>query len=253
MICVTFACKRKEQLLEKLKFAIHKNYRNGPVKATPNRPLIYFHVANVLLAGLCAYLDIENAMDCSLAESIGTPKPFSFRIPIWLRICYVLLTLTKSGYLDGIVIDSLPWSPSANLILKLIVNTEMHNQESQPKHYEKYILINQIRSSSKSGKEFGPMGEVTCGGNALKLYAGGLGISVQVVKNNLAPAMKKPNLGIQFERGLGCESEVLQLACEHGVIAKEGSNYHIGQKDLAKNDALFYEVVTIFRKILFER
>ncbi|TQD80247.1 hypothetical protein C1H46_034200 [Malus baccata] len=64
-----------------------------------------------------------------------------------------------------------------------------------------------------------------------------LGISVQVVKNNLAPAMKKPNLGIQFERGLGCESEVLQLACEHGVIAKEGSNYLIGQKVFSNEHA----------------
>lgn len=86
---------------------------------------------------------------------------------------------------------------------------------------------------------------------------------MQVVKNKLAPAMKKADLGIQFGRGLSCESEVLQLACEHGVIAKEGSNYLIGKKVfsnehaaeqyLAKNDALFDEVVTILRKILFER
>lgn len=50
---------------------------------------------------------------------------------------------------------------------------------------------------------------------------------MQVVKNKLAHAMKKADLGIQFGRGICFESEVLELACEHGVIWKEGSKYII--------------------------
>lgn len=86
---------------------------------------------------------------------------------------------------------------------------------------------------------------------------------MQVVKNKLAPAMKKADLGIQFGRGLCRESEVFQLACEHGLIAKEGSSYLIGRKVfstehaaeqyLAKNDALFDKAVMILRKMMFER
>lgn len=85
---------------------------------------------------------------------------------------------------------------------------------------------------------------------------------MQVVKNKLAPAMKKADLGIQFGRGLCCESEVLQLASEHGVIGKEGRNYVIGSKVfsnehaaeqyLAKNDDILNEMVKELRNLLFE-
>lgn len=84
---------------------------------------------------------------------------------------------------------------------------------------------------------------------------------MQVVKNKLAPAMMKVDLGIQFGRGLCCESEVLQLASEHGVIVKEGRNYIIGRKVfsnehaaeqyLAKNDDILNEMVKRLRNLLF--
>lgn len=247
------------------------------------------------LGGLCAFLDTENAMECSLAESMGiNTKNLLFSRPDSAEnmLCAVD-TLTKSGSLDVIVVDSVAaLVPQCELDAEIdgeyrdaqsrIITQALRKIHSSLSHSHTLIVfINQIRSSPKSGKEFGPTDEVTCGGNALKFYAAvrlrlkriqllqteekvtGLGISVQVVKNKLAPAMKKADLGIQFGRGLSCESEVLQLACEHGVIAKEGSNYLIGQKVfsneraaeqcLAKNDALFDEVVTILRKILFER
>ncbi|XP_048425702.1 LOW QUALITY PROTEIN: DNA repair protein recA homolog 2, mitochondrial-like [Pyrus x bretschneideri] len=236
------------------------------------------------LGGLCAFLDTENAMECSLAESMGiNTKNLLFSVPDSAEnmLCAVD-TLTKSGSLDVIVVDSVAaLVPQCELDAEIdgeyrdaqsrIITQALRKIHSSLSHSRTLIVfINQIRSSPKSGKEFGPTDEVTCGGNALKFYAAvrlrlkriqllqteekvtGLGISVQVVKNKLAPAMKKADLGIQFGRGLSCESEVLQLACEHGVIAKEGSNYLIGQKVfsneraaeqcLAKNDALFDEV-----------
>ena len=58
----------------------------------------------------------------------------------------------------------------------------------------------------------------------------GLGVCAQVVKNKLALAMTKAELQIQFGRGFCTESEVLELACEHSVVKKEGNSYVIGRK-----------------------
>ncbi|RVW16476.1 DNA repair protein recA-like 2, mitochondrial [Vitis vinifera] len=208
-------------------------------------------------------------------------------------------TLTKSGSMDVIVVDSV-----AALV---------------PQHELDVVIggtYQDVRSSLKSSHGFGRLDEVTCGGNALRFYAavrlrvmrtgllrtedkiifhGGLvlpcvhgalslsvsftiglacdawnfqvdpvylywhnmtrclhlipawaasdsgwgagkeeeekcyslGVCVQVVKNKLAHATKKADLGIQFGRGICFESEVLELACEHGVIWKEGSKYII--------------------------
>lgn len=58
----------------------------------------------------------------------------------------------------------------------------------------------------------------------------GLGICVEVIKNKLAPAMKKAALEIEFGRGISRASEVLELACEHGVVLKERNCYFIDGK-----------------------
>lgn len=86
---------------------------------------------------------------------------------------------------------------------------------------------------------------------------------VQVVKNKLSPAMKKADLGIQFGRGFCCESEVLELACEHGVIIKEGTNYsiegeafsneHEAERYLVENEEVLDTIVTNLRRQLFAR
>ncbi|KAK4580770.1 hypothetical protein RGQ29_024424 [Quercus rubra] len=198
------------------------------------------------LGGYCAYLDVENAMDPSLVESMGinTENLLISRPSSAENLLSVVNTLTRSGAVDVIVVDS-------------------------------------VRSSPKSGQGFGLVDEVTCGGNALKFYAAvrmkmirtgllkaeekvtGLGVCVQVVKNNLAPSMKKAELGIQFGRGFCCEAEVLELACEHGVIVKEGSNYlidgklfsgkHEAEQFLVENDGILDKIVLILRRQLFEK
>ncbi|BBH07288.1 RECA homolog 3 [Prunus dulcis] len=221
------------------------------------------------LGGYCAYLDIENAMDPSLAESMGVnTENLLFHIPV--------AALVPQCELD-VVIDGAYRDAQSRIITQAL--RKIHSSLSRSRTL--IVFVNQVRSSPSAGQDFGPMDEVTCGGNALRFYAAvrlrikrtrllktedkvtGLGICVQVVKNKLAPAMKKADLGIQFGRGLCLESEVFQLACEHGLIAKEGSSYLIGRKVfstehaaeqyLAKNDALFDKAVTILRKMMFER
>ncbi|XP_047163468.1 DNA repair protein recA homolog 2, mitochondrial-like, partial [Vigna umbellata] len=142
------------------------------------------------------------------------------------------------------------------------------------------IFINQIRLSSKSVKEHGSVEEVTCGGNALRFYAAvrmrlsrirliknedkveGVLICAQVVKNKLAPAAtKRAELGIKFGRGFCHESEVLDLACEHGIIVKDEGSYIIeggifdsreaAELFLAQNDAICDKLVKDMRRLYF--
>ncbi|PSS33543.1 DNA repair protein recA 2 like [Actinidia chinensis var. chinensis] len=143
------------------------------------------------------------------------------------------------------------------------------------------VFVNQVRSKVTSVKDFGRAEEVTCGGNALRFYAAiwmrisrtgllktedkvtGLGICVQVVKNKLAPPMKKAELGTQFGRGICCEPGVLHLACEHGLILKEGTDFFIegevlenvqeADRYLVENDEVLDKTVKSLRSHLFKR
>ncbi|KAF2308146.1 hypothetical protein GH714_035821 [Hevea brasiliensis] len=172
------------------------------------------------------------------------------------RLLSVVDTLTKSGSVDVIVVDSVAaLVPQRELDTSIIRMEDMQSriisQGLRKIHYSLcqsktlIVFLNQTRSNLKSGQGLVCVGEDTCGGNALKFYSAvrlrmvktgllktedkvsGLAVSVQVVKNKLAPAMKKADIGIQFGRGFCCESEILELACEHEVIIKEGSNYLI--------------------------
>ncbi|OIW05237.1 hypothetical protein TanjilG_21222 [Lupinus angustifolius] len=226
------------------------------------------------LGGYCAYLDAEHALDLSLVEAMGVnTKNLLISHPDCAEnLLSMVDTLTKSGAVDVIVVDSV-----AALVPKLELDelgistkqdflSRMMTQALRKIHYSLshsqtlIIFVNQIRFSPKSGKGCGPMEEVTCGGNALRFYAAlrlrlsrigliktedkveGLQVSVQVVKNKLAPAtMKKAELGIKFGRGFCHEKEVLDLACEHGIIVKyEGSYFIEGQSFNSREAAELY-------------
>ncbi|KAF5938186.1 hypothetical protein HYC85_025692 [Camellia sinensis] len=189
-------------------------------------------------------LTVENAMDPSLAEAIGvnTENLLISQPDSAENLLCMVDTLTKSGSIDVIVVDS-------------------------------------VRSKVRSVKGFGHADEVTCGGNALQFYAAirmkiqrkgllktedkvtGLGICVHVMKNKLAPPMKKAELGIKFGRGICCESEVLELACDHGIIMKEGNNFFIegevlknkqeAERYLAENNGVLDKIVNSVRSQLF--
>ncbi|XP_017979105.1 PREDICTED: DNA repair protein recA homolog 2, mitochondrial isoform X2 [Theobroma cacao] len=247
------------------------------------------------LGGYCAYLDVENALDPSFVESIGvnTRNLLISHPDSAENLLCMVHTLTKSGSVDVIVVDSV-----AALVPQCELDGSIGDSgrdvqarimtQALRKIYSSLccsrtliIFLNQVRYNSKSGQAFGHMEEVTCGGNALKFYSAirlrmirtgllksedkitGLGVCVQVMKNKFAPAMKKAELGIQFGRGFSCESEVLELACEYEIISKEGSNFLIegeafGDKEkaeqyLAENDGVLEKIVMILRTKLFER
>ncbi|MBA0771320.1 hypothetical protein Gotri_019802 [Gossypium trilobum] len=245
--------------------------------------------------GYCAYFDVENAMDPSLAEAIGVNTQ---NLLISLPDCAENLlcavdTLTKSGSVDVIVVDSVAalvpqceidgsiGDNKRDVQARIMTQALRKISSSLCRSNTLILFLNQVRYNSKQGQAFGHMDEITCGGNALKFYSAirlrmirtgllknedkvtGLGVCVQVLKNKLAPVIQKAELGIQFGRGFCRESEVLELACEYGIINKEGSNYYIegrifsgkqeAERYLAEKDGVLENIAMDLRTILFER
>ncbi|XP_054817052.1 DNA repair protein recA homolog 2, mitochondrial [Prosopis cineraria] len=245
------------------------------------------------LGGYCAYLDVENALDFSLVESIGvnTENILVSHPDCAENLLSMVDTLTKSGAVDVIVIDSVAALVPKRELDQLGIGCEQDSlkklltQALRKIHYSLshsqtlIIFIDQVRLRPKSGQACGPVEEVTCGGNALGFHAAvrmrlsrmrllksedqaeGLAICVQVLKNKLAPAMKKVELGIKFGRGFCLEAEVLELACEYGAIIKQGDSYLIeglafdsklaAQRYLAENDEILDKLVVDLRRALF--
>lgn len=247
------------------------------------------------LGGYCAYFDAENALDPSLAESMGinTENLLLFRPNSAENLLSAVDTLTKSGSLDVIVIDSVAALVPQCEIDEPVgcgnkdIQSRIMTQALRKIHCSLFqsktliVFVNQVRSVPKYGQgSGGHRDEVTCGGNALKFYAAvrmrlvrmgllktddkptGLGVCVEVVKNKLAPAKKKAELGIMFGKGFCLESEVLELACDNGIILKEGSTYNIYgevfhakhevEEFLAQNDGVLQKITMILRSYLLE-
>ncbi|KAL1815179.1 hypothetical protein DCAR_0519412 [Daucus carota subsp. sativus] len=245
------------------------------------------------LGGYCAYLDVENALDPSLAESIGvnTENLLISQPDSAENLLSIVHTLTKSGSVDVVVVDSVAalvpqreidcmiGENYENIQSRIMTQALRKIQYSLCNSKTLIIFINQVRSDLRSGKGFGCTDEITCGGNALQFYstirmkinrkklltsrdeATGLGIRVQVVKNKLAPAMRTAELDIQFGRGICPESEVLEMGCQHGVILKEGNSYFIegnvlnskaeAESYLSQNEEVLNIVVKTLRDQLF--
>ncbi|XP_071909409.1 DNA repair protein recA homolog 2, mitochondrial-like isoform X2 [Coffea arabica] len=100
-------------------------------------------------------------------------------------------------------------------------------------------------------------------GNCPADQATGLGICMKVIRNKLASAMTNAELTIKFRRGICCKSEILELACEHGIILNKGGSYFIEGKTLntqeeakdflTANSSVLDHIVKNLRCQLFER
>ncbi|KAI4325634.1 hypothetical protein MLD38_031016 [Melastoma candidum] len=246
------------------------------------------------LGGCCAYFDVENTMDPSLMEAMGidTENLLFLRPSSAENLLSAVDTLTKCGSVDVIVVDSVaalipqceidnPVSSNERDMQSVIMTQalrKIHSSLSQSRAV--IIFVNQVRHGHKYGQNNYHLEEVTCGGNALKFYAAirlrlvrlalmktedkvnGLGICVEVVKNKLAPTMSKTELGIVFGKGLYIASEVLDLACEHGIIVREGTCYYIHGKIfhdkqeaemyLVRHEEILQKIVMTLRELLFD-
>jgi len=202
--------------------------------------------------GLCAFIDMEHALDPTYAAKIGVDvnnlyisQPDTAEQA--LEICEALI---RSGVFDVIVLDSV-----AALVPKAEIEGEMGDSHvglqarlmSQAlrklsgaiKHSNcVMIFTNQLRE--KVGIMFGNP-ETTSGGRALKFYASvrldirriqgikvgdedvGNRTRIRVTKNKVSPPFKEAEFDIMFAQGISKVGDILDIGTALGLIEKRGA------------------------------
>ena len=206
------------------------------------------------IAGQCAFVDAEHALDVGYAEKLGVNvRDLLISQPdTGEQALEIVDSLVRSGAVDLIVIDSVAaLTPRAEiegdmgdslpgLQARLMSQALRKLTATIKKSNCMVIFINQIRM--KIGVMFGSP-ETTTGGNALKFYASvrldirrigsikkgddivGNETRVKVVKNKVSPPFKEAIFDILYGEGISREGEVIDLGVEAKVVDKSGAWY----------------------------
>ena len=210
------------------------------------------------MGGVCAFIDMEHALDPSYAEKIGVniDDLFISQPDTGEQALEIAEALIRSGTIDVLVVDSV-----AALVPRAEIEGEMGDSHvglqarlmSQAlrklagviKQTNTIVIFtNQIRS--KIGVMFGSP-ETTSGGNALKFYASvrldirriqaikaggevvGNRTRVKVKKNKVAPPFTEAEFDIMFNVGISRTGDVLDLGTAYEIITKRGAFFRYGE------------------------
>ena len=213
--------------------------------------------------GICAFIDMEHALDPSYAARIGVDVDnlYVSQPDMAEQALEIAEALVRSGALDVIVLDSVAaLVPRAELegemgdahvgLQARLMSQALRKLSGAIKQSNTcMIFTNQLRE--KVGVMFGNP-ETTSGGRALKFYAsvrldirriqsikaGGETVGnrtrVRVTKNKVAPPFREAEFDIMYNEGVSKVGDILDIATELGVIDKRGAFFRYQEEALGQ-------------------
>ena len=204
--------------------------------------------------GICAFIDMEHALDPAYAERIGVTIDdlYISQPDMAEQALEIAEALVRSGALDVIVLDSVAaLVPRAELegemgdshvgLQARLMSQALRKLSGAIKQSNTcMVFTNQLRE--KIGVMFGNP-ETTAGGRALKFYASvrldirriqaiksggevvGNRTRVRVTKNKVAPPFREAEFDIMYNEGISKVGDILDIATVLGVIEKRGAFY----------------------------
>jgi recombination protein RecA len=215
------------------------------------------------VGGVCAYVDMEHALDPGYAEKCGVDVEnlYISQPDTGEQALEIAETLVRSGAVEVVVVDSVAaLVPRAEIegdmgdatmgMQARLMSQALRKLSGVIKQTNTAVVFtNQLRQ--KIGVMFGNP-ETTTGGMALKFYASvrldvrrvesikvgqevvGARTRVRVVKNKVAPPFKVAEFDILYNEGISKAGDVLDLGVTLGVVEKRGSFYTVGEQRIGQ-------------------